>query len=92
MRLSSLELLQILVTGSDGEPLSGVQIVVITKNGEDIFYTGLYPEISPGYADFLMTAGETYSLKVAEVSETVQEITIPACGGGWQFEFEEGKN
>lgn len=85
-------LLQILVAGSDGEPLPGVQIVVITQNGEDTFYTGLYPEISPGYADFLMTAGATYSLRVGEVSETVQGISIPACGGGWQYEFEEGKN
>jgi len=84
-------LLQILVTGADGEPLPGVQIVITSKEGQDTFYTGLYPEISPGYADFAMTAGETYTLKVGEVSEIEQGIAIPSCGGGWQMEFEEGK-
>jgi hypothetical protein len=84
-------LLQIQVMGSDGKPLSGVQIVILTKNGQDTFYTGLYPEIGPGYADFVMTAGEVYSLKVGDVSEIAEGIAIPACGGGLLMEFEEGK-
>lgn len=85
-------LLQVLVTGSDGEPLPGVQIVITAQDGQDIFYTGLYPEINLGYADFVMAAGETYALKVGEVSDIEQGIAIPACGGGWRIEFEEGKN
>jgi hypothetical protein len=84
-------LLEIQVTASDGNPLSNVQIIIITKDGQDTFYTGLYPEIGPGYADFVMTAGETYSLKVGEVSEIKEGIAIPTCGGGLLLEFEEGK-
>jgi hypothetical protein len=85
-------LLQIFVTGSDGKPLPGVQIVITANDRQDTFFTGLYPEISPGYADFSMTAGEIYSLKVGDVSEIEEGIAIPSCGGGLQMEFEEGKN
>jgi hypothetical protein len=85
-------LLQIFVTGSDGEPLPGVQILITARETQDTFSTGLYPEISPGYADFGMAAGEVYSLKIGDVSEVEVGITIPFCGGGLQMEFEEGKN
>lgn len=84
-------LLQIFVTGSGGEPLPGVQINLTAADRQETFFTGLYPEIDPGYADFNMTAGEVYSLKVGDVSEVEDGIAIPSCGGGWRLEFEEGK-
>jgi hypothetical protein len=83
-------LLQILVYDADGKPLPDVQILVTWKNGEETFFTGLAPEISPGYADFIMSEGISYNIKVGEASKVVGEITIPACGGGWKMEFEEG--
>jgi hypothetical protein len=84
-------LLQIQVIGADGKPLPGVMIVITTKDGQDTFYTGLYPEIGAGYADFAMTAGEVYSLKIGDVSEVEEGIAIPACGGGLLLQFVEGK-
>ncbi len=82
-------LVQIQVTDADEKPLPGVQILIIWQNGEDTLYTGLAPEIGPGYADFLMAAGMTYNIKVGEASKVVGGITIPGCGGGWKLEFSE---
>jgi hypothetical protein len=84
-------LIQIQVTDADGKALPGVQILITWQNGEDTFYTGLAPEIGPGYADFIMSPGITYNLKVGEASKVVSGIAIPGCGGGWKMEFEEGK-
>lgn len=83
--------LAVLVTGRDGAPLAGVPILVTWGEGESsTFYTGLAPEISPGYADFQMQAGVSYTLKVGEASEAVGGLSVPSCGGGWRVEFEEG--
>ncbi len=83
--------LAVLVTGRDGAPLAGVPILVTWGEGESsIFYTGLAPEISPGYADFQMSPGVSYTLKVGEASEAVGGLSVPSCGGGWRVEFEEG--
>ncbi len=83
--------LAVIVTGRDGQPLAGVPLVVTWGEGQSsTFYTGLAPEISAGYADFQMTPGETYTLKVGEASETLSGLSVPSCGGGWQVEFVEG--
>jgi hypothetical protein len=84
-------LIQLQVTGADGKPLPGVQILVTWQSGEDTFFTGLAPDISPGYADYTMSPGITYNLKVGEASKVVNGVTVPACGGGWKMEFVEGK-
>jgi len=60
-------LLQIEVQDENGKPLPGVAVVVgMTGGGEERFYTGLYPD--RGYADFVMTAGFTYSARVGDNS------------------------
>ena len=71
-------LLQIEVQDENGKPLAGVAVVVgMTGGGEERFYTGLYPD--RGYADFVMTAGFTYSVRVGESSELAENITPPPC-------------
>ncbi len=83
--------LAVLVTGKDGQPLAGVPVLVTWGEGQtSTFYTGLAPEISPGYADFQMQPGITYTLKVGEASEAVTGLEVPSCGGGWRVEFTEG--
>jgi hypothetical protein len=83
--------IQIEVAGLDGNPLAGVKILITWQNGEDEFFTGLAPEVSPGYADFTMTTGITYFIKVGEASKAMGGIAMPSCGGGWKMTFEEGK-
>ncbi len=81
-------LLQIFVTGADGQPLPGVRILISWQGGEESFYTGLAPEISPGYADFQMTADETYNLKVGNASEPLGGL-ISSGTCGWRLEFSQ---
>ena len=79
-------LLQIEVSGADGRPMPGVRVLVTWQDGEDIFYTGLVPQVSPGYADFLMTTGIPYNLRVGEASEPLDGIkSSGSCG--WKLEF-----
>jgi len=78
------------VRDKSGAPLPGVRIQVAWDSGQDTFFTGLAPEISPGYADFLMTAGVTYTLRVGEAGAPVTGLNIPTCGGSWKIEFQEG--
>ena len=47
--------------------------------GADRFFTGLQPEISPGYADYTMKGGTTYSLQVARLGVPVSGLTPPIC-------------
>lgn len=67
-------LLQLMVSDAEGRPLPGVRISVTWQNGEDTFYTGLTPQISPGYADYQMAQGSEYSIRVGEVSEILNNV------------------
>lgn len=84
-------LLAVQVFDAQEQPLAGVKITVNWENGESTFFTGLAPEINPGYADFLMEPGITYSLQAGEVGDVVEDLTIPSCRGGWSLEFQQDK-
>ncbi len=75
-------LLQIEVLDSAGKPVAGVRAVMTWDGGQNAFYTGLNPRISPGYADFQMEPGRVYSLKVGEAGEMVADLTPQKCQGG----------
>lgn len=72
-------LLQVLVFDGNGQPVSGIKISITFEQGEEHFYTGLYPEISSGYADYVMQPGTVYSLRVGEGGETVNDLTPQKC-------------
>jgi hypothetical protein len=89
-------LLQVEVEDSSGQPLAGVRLDVTWNGGEDFFFTGLYPKITNGYADFNMSPGVTYSLRAGEGGQTVSGLMAPAdCKnsdgttytGGWMLTF-----
>lgn len=83
-------LLLIEVMDANGKPLPGVRISATWQAGQDTFYTGLAPEVDPGYADFVMAPGAVYSLMVGEASKPVSGLGIPSCGGGLKLEFQQG--
>ena len=72
-------LLQIEVRDSNGTPVPGIQINVAWDGGLDTFFTGLKPAVSAGYADFQMTPGVSYSLRVGDGGETVNGLNAPEC-------------
>jgi hypothetical protein len=66
---------QILVYIQDehGRGLAGVEVMVSAAEGEDAFFTGLKPEVDPGFADFVVTAAGTYTVQVLDGESQVAE-------------------
>jgi hypothetical protein len=90
-------LIEVDVYDKSGQPVSGVKIDVTWNGGEDVFYTGLFPEVSPGYADFNMAENEVYRVRAGDGSEVADNISVPSCpgannttfAGGWLLTFVE---
>lgn len=72
-------LLQVLVEDAGGHGVPGARVVVTWAGGEESFFTGLALEIGPGYADFVMTPGVLFSVRVGEGGQTASDISAPAC-------------
>lgn len=65
------------VRDEDGRGLAGVEVMVSGPEGEDSFFTGLKPEVGPGFADFLVTAPGTYAVQVLDgTSQTAEGLTF----------------
>jgi hypothetical protein len=73
-------LLKITVLNASNQPVPGVMIEISQSSGGlETFYTGLFPEINSGYADYEMTPGMTYSIRVGETGQPVSNLFAPAC-------------
>lgn len=91
-------LLQVEVLDQNGEPVPGVEVRVIWDTGQDHFFTGLKPEISPGYGDFTMEEGVTYTLQVVGAEGVVTGLKVEDCvddegnlyPGSWRLVFARG--
>ena len=88
-------LLIVLAESTTGQPLSGVEAIVNWEGGEDHFFSGLKPELGLGYADFAMTPGVVYSLRLADGGQPISDLTPAECEtprgerywGAWQLLF-----
>lgn len=88
-------LIQVQVTGADGKPVPGIRVDVTWDGGEDFFYTGLKPDVNLGYADFAMTPGVSYTLRLADGGQPVRGLGAVDCKtsdgssypGGWLLTF-----
>jgi hypothetical protein len=78
-------LIQVFVYDSVGEPKPGVEVMVLWGEGEDHFFTGLKPEVGPGYGDFSTEQGKQYRVMVAGSNNSLTELEEVEC-----FEDEEG--
>lgn len=84
-------LIQVLVQDSNGNPVPGVKIEITMENAAPAyFYTGLYPEISSGYADYEILQGMTYSLRVGEGGSLITGLSSPVCDGAGGKTFPGG--
>lgn len=72
-------LLQVVTESSNGDGLPGIEVVISWEGNEEHFFTGLKPELGRGYADFLMTPGVTYSLRLAAGSEIITDLSAGEC-------------
>jgi len=72
-------LIQVWVQNAAGAPVPGIEIIISWENGEDSFFTGLKPDIGLGYADFQMTPGEVYILRLASGGAPISGLSAPLC-------------
>ncbi len=93
----TLALLQVQVLDGAGQPAPNIRVIVSWDDGSDTFYTGLYPEISLGYADFTMQPGVSYGVQVGDGGEVATGLQAPECTdangvpywGRWQLTFQQ---
>lgn len=87
-------LIQVETYDAASQPVPGVEVVVNWEGGEDHFFTGIKSEINPGYADFDMTPGVSYTLRLVEGGQPIS-LTASECEkaggarywGSWKLVF-----
>jgi hypothetical protein len=72
-------LLQVVVLNSNRRQMPGMEIQITWNGGSERFFTGLKPELGNGYADFIMTPNEVYSLQLGVGSDVALGMTAPGC-------------
>ncbi|MCX6055337.1 MAG: hypothetical protein NTZ74_10570 [Chloroflexi bacterium] len=78
--LPEIPLLEVVVLNAAGDPVPGVKIEISqTGGGVESFYTGLYPEINRGYADYEMLSGMEYAIRVGDAGQLVSNLVVPIC-------------
>ncbi len=88
-------LIQIEVQDADEQPVPGIEAIANWDGGENHFFTGLKPDLGLGYADFVMTPGVVYTLRLAAGSELIPDLVTSECEGQesnrywgtWRFLF-----
>jgi len=92
----SIPIIQVLVYNVSGDPVPGIEVLVLWDQGEDHFFTGLKPEMGYGYGDLTMEEGFTYTIQISGSSERVSGVKILECvqeeesfPGSWRLIFEE---
>ncbi|MBI5931169.1 MAG: hypothetical protein HY862_17800 [Chloroflexi bacterium] len=87
-------MIEIYVQEETSVQIPGVPIEVrwAGTNGQQsqIFYTGLKPQIGPGYADFKMTPGVTYIVSLPDFGATTERLVArtDACDNGVTISYE----
>jgi hypothetical protein len=89
--------IQILVLDAAGHGVPGVEALVVWDTGQSTFFTGLKPELGPGFADFTMQEGVAYSLQLIQGDGLETEVSIEACtdgdgetfAGSWLFTYQQ---
>ena len=87
--------IEVVIRDAAGQEVPSVALMVSWSGGEETFFTGLKPELGLGYADYEMTFGIVYALRLAEGGMPVEDLTAVECAaedgtrywGGWQVVF-----
>jgi hypothetical protein len=70
------------VRDAGGTGMAGVKVAVSWATGQDRFYTGLRPELGPGYADLQMSPGVEYEVSVADArSDMARGLSAELAAG-----------
>jgi hypothetical protein len=71
--------IQVQVKDAAGNGVSGVKILIDWEGGQDTFTTGLKPEMGRGYADFTMTPGLVYTLRLTDSGQPLSGLKPEEC-------------
>jgi hypothetical protein len=71
--------IQVFINNAAGQGVPGVEIIITWDGGQETFFTGLKPEIDVGYADYVMTPEEVYTLQVSGGGQLISGLTSPEC-------------
>jgi hypothetical protein len=87
--------IEVVVLDAEEEPLPGVEVIISWEGGSDRFFTGLRPDVSPGYGDFLMEPDVSYRVLLAAGSPPISGLRVEPCSqseggleGGWRLTFQ----
>jgi hypothetical protein len=86
--------LMVMVLDAEGQQQPSVELLVRWDGQDGHFFTGLKPEVGPGYADFGLAKGQTYQVVVIGAeSQVAQDIVADTCEGQgylatWQVVFQ----
>jgi hypothetical protein len=80
-------LIQVIALDAAGTQVPGVEAIATWSGGEELFYTGLKPELGSGYADIEIMVGITYTLRLAGAGQSVPDLTAFECedSGGQRY-------
>jgi hypothetical protein len=87
--------IQVVMLDAARQQVPGVELVVSWEGGENSFFTGLKPKQGLGYADFSMTPGVVYSLRLRNGGQPVPNLSASECEntdgsryyGSWRITF-----
>ena len=88
-------LIKIFLTDGDGKPVPGVELAIAWLDGQELFFTGLKPELGYGYADYVMAENIEYTLSLSNGNTRVTGLRSAQCTskdgkkypGGIKLEF-----
>lgn len=71
--------LEVYVNNIEGNGIPAIEILIEWASQQATFFTGLKPEVGPGYADFQMEPNQTYTVTLVGLAEPVVGIDSHAC-------------
>jgi hypothetical protein len=72
-------LMQFKLIDAHRRQVPGIEIIVISVEGEDHFFTGFKPDVGIGYADFVMKENASYSVRIGEGGTFITNLSAPTC-------------
>lgn len=71
--------IEVYVNDMGGDGIPAIKILIEWADQQATFFTGLKPEIDPGYADFQMAPNQIYTVTLVGLAEPVFGIDSHAC-------------
>jgi hypothetical protein len=80
-------LIQVFVFDASELPVPGAAVNISWPGGQERFFTGLKPEVGPGYADYQMDPETTYTLRLGDGGQTISDLQAQVCSnpGGARY-------